>query len=295
MGGSTFGAGFTLRSSDRRDDMPLDQPQDAPDRDKEMGFLDHLEELRRRLFYAVGAIVVTGGLLFVNKDWLFDTVLFGPRRPDFWTFQMFCALSETLQLGEALCVTEINYELINTTMLGNFTTHILVSFIGGVILSFPLLTQQVWGFVRPALKPVEVKAARGIGAATTLLFFLGVGFGYFIISPMSLQFLGNYELSDVAARIGVMSYMKTIASITLASGLIFQLPVIVYFLSKAGLVTPDLLKSYRRHALVGILVVSAIITPPDLTSQILVSLPVLVLYEIGIVISRRVTRRMAKV
>lgn len=275
--------------------MPLDQPQDTPDKEVEMGFLDHLEELRRRLFYAVAAIVVTGGTLFVSKDWLFDTVLFGPRRPDFWTFRMLCQVSETLQLGEALCVTEINYELINTTMLGNFTTHILVSFIGGIILSFPLLTQQIWRFVRPALKPKEVKAARGIGAATTVLFFLGVAFGYFIISPMSLQFLGNYELSDVAARIGVMSYMKTIASITLASGLIFQLPVIVYFLSKAGLVTPELLKSYRRHALVGILVVSAIITPPDLTSQILVSMPVLVLYEIGIVISRRVNRRMQKV
>ena len=275
--------------------MPLDQPQDTPDKEVEMGFLDHLEELRRRLFYAVAAIVVTGGVLFVSKDWLFDTVLFGPRRPDFWTFRMLCQLSETLLLGEALCVTEINYELINTTMLGNFTTHILVSFIGGVILSFPLLTQQVWRFVRPALKPKEVKAARGIGAATTVLFFLGVAFGYFIISPMSLQFLGNYELSDVAARIGVMSYMKTIASITLASGLIFQLPVIVYFLSKAGLVTPELLKSYRRHALVGILVVSAIITPPDLTSQILVAMPVLVLYEIGIVISRRVTKRMKQV
>lgn len=275
--------------------MPLDQPQDTPDKEVEMGFLDHLEELRRRLFYAVASIVVTGGVLFVSKDWLFDTVLFGPRRPDFWTFRMLCRLSETLLLGEALCVTEINYELINTTMLGNFTTHILVSFIGGVILSFPLLTQQVWRFVRPALKPKEVKAARGIGAATTVLFFLGVAFGYFIISPMSLQFLGNYELSDVAARIGVMSYMKTIASITLASGLIFQLPVIVYFLSKAGLVTPELLKSYRRHALVGILVVSAIITPPDLTSQILVAMPVLVLYEIGIVISRRVTKRMQQV
>lgn len=275
--------------------MPLDQPQDTPDKEVEMGFLDHLEELRRRLFYAVASIVVTGGVLFVSKDWLFDTVLFGPRRPDFWTFRMLCRLSETLLLGEALCVTEINYELINTTMLGNFTTHILVSFIGGVILSFPLLTQQVWRFVRPALKPKEVKAAGGIGAATTVLFFLGVAFGYFIISPMSLQFLGNYELSDVAARIGVMSYMKTIASITLASGLIFQLPVIVYFLSKAGLVTPELLKSYRRHALVGILVVSAIITPPDLTSQILVAMPVLVLYEIGIVISRRVTKRMQQV
>lgn len=275
--------------------MPLDQQHDAPDREKEMGFLDHLEEIRRRLFWSLIAVVVTGGTLFVSKDWLFDTVLFGPRRPDFWTFRVLCQLSESIGAGGALCVTEINYELINTTMLGNFTTHILVSFIGGLIVSFPFLFQQLWAFVRPALKPREVKAARGIGAATTLLFFLGVSFGYFIIAPMSLQFLGNYELSDVAARIGVMSYMKTIASITLASGLIFQLPVIVYFLSKAGLVTPELLKSYRRHALVGILVISAVITPPDLTSQILVSLPVLVLYEIGIVISRRVRKNMQEV
>lgn len=275
--------------------MPLDQQHDAPDREKEMGFLDHLEEIRRRLFWSLIVVVVTGGTLFVSKDWLFDTVLFGPRRPDFWTFRVLCQLSESIGAGGALCVTEINYELINTTMLGNFTTHILVSFIGGLIVSFPFLFQQLWAFVRPALKPREVKAARGIGAATTLLFFLGVSFGYFIIAPMSLQFLGNYELSDVAARIGVMSYMKTIASITLASGLIFQLPVIVYFLSKAGLVTPELLKSYRRHALVGILVISAVITPPDLTSQILVSLPVLVLYEIGIVISRRVRKNMQEV
>lgn len=272
--------------------MPLDQQHDAPDRDKEMGFLDHLEEFRRRLFWALLAVVGSGGTLFVSKDWLFDTVLFGPRRPDFWTFRVLCQLSESLGAGSTLCVTEINYELINTTMLGNFTTHILVSFIGGIILSFPFLFSQVWAFIRPALKPREVKAARGIGAATTLLFFMGVGFGYFIIAPMSLQFLGNYELSDVAARIGVMSYMKTIASITLASGLIFQLPVIIYFLSRAGLVTPELLKSYRRHALVGILVVSAVITPPDLTSQILVSMPVLVLYEVGIVISRRVRKKM---
>lgn len=275
--------------------MPLDQQHDAPDRDKEMGFLDHLEELRRRLFWALLAVVGSGGVLFMSKDWLFDTVLFGPRRPDFWTFRMLCQLSESIGAGSTLCVTEINYELINTTMLGNFTTHILVSFIGGIILSFPFLFSQVWAFIRPALKPREVKAARGIGAATTLLFFMGVGFGYFIIAPMSLQFLGNYELSDVAARIGVMSYMKTIASITLASGLIFQLPVIIYFLSRAGLVTPELLKSYRRHALVGILVVSAVITPPDLTSQILVSMPVLVLYEVGIVISRRVRKNMAEV
>jgi sec-independent protein translocase protein TatC len=192
-----------------------------------------------------------------------------------------------------LCVKSINYELINTTMLGNFTTHILVSAIAGFIVTFPAVFWQGWLFVRPALKESERRSARGIGFSSSILFFLGVGFGYYVVAPLSLQFLGNYELGDVQSRIAVMSYMKTVASITLASGLVFQLPVIVYFLSKAGLITPELLKTYRRHALVGILVLAALITPPDVTSQVLVALPVLVLYETSVWISRRVQRKRA--
>ena len=271
--------------------MALDQPEEEQERDKEMGFLDHLEEMRRRLFWSA-TFILTGGIgLFIAKDWLFETVLFGPRQTDFISFRGWCWLSQTIGAGASLCVQEINYELINTTMLGNFTTHILVSAIGGFILSFPLVFWQGWLFLRPALKERERLAARGIGLSSSLLFFTGVAFGYFIIAPLSLQFLGNYELGDVQARISVMSYMKTIASITMAAGLIFQLPVVVYFLSRAGLVTPDILKSYRKHALVGILVIAAVITPPDVTSQILVALPVLVLYEISIAISRRVLKR----
>jgi sec-independent protein translocase protein TatC len=271
--------------------MALDQPEEEQERDKEMGFLDHLEEMRRRLFWSATFILTAGIGLFIAKDWLFETVLFGPRQTDFISFRGWCWLSQTIGAGASLCVQEINYELINTTMLGNFTTHILVSAIGGFILSFPLVFWQGWLFLRPALKERERLAARGIGLSSSTLFFAGVAFGYFIIAPLSLQFLGNYELGDVQARISVMSYMKTIASITMAAGLIFQLPVVVYFLSRAGLVTPDILKSYRKHALVGILVIAAVITPPDVTSQILVALPVLVLYEISIAISRRVLKR----
>lgn len=270
--------------------MALDQPIDEQEKEAEMGFLDHLEELRKRLFWSAAFVLTTGITLFACKNWLFETVLFGPRRIDFASFRAWCWISETIGAGQTLCVKEIRYELINTTMLGNFTTHILVSAIGGFILSFPLVFWQGWLFVRPALKSTEVKAARGIGLSSSLLFFLGVAFGYWVIAPLSLQFLGNYELGDVEARISVMSYMKTIASITLAAGLIFQLPVVVFFLSKAGLITPEILKSYRKHALVAILIVAAIITPPDLTSQVLVALPVLVLYEISIAISRRVVQ-----
>ena len=274
--------------------MALDQPTEKKTEEAEMGFLDHLEELRKRLFWSAVFILSAGITLFICKSWLFETVLFGPRRTDFASFRAWCWLSEVIGAGQTLCVQEISYELINTTMLGNFTTHILVSAIGGFIIAFPLVFWQGWLFIRPALKSAEVKAASGIGLSSSVLFFTGVAFGYWVIAPLSLQFLGNYELADVEARISVMSYMKTIASITLAAGLIFQLPVVVYFLSRAGLVTPEILKSYRKHALVAILVIAAVITPPDLTSQVLVALPVLVLYEFSIVISRRVVKRNAE-
>lgn len=263
---------------------PLDQ--ELPN-EKEMGFLDHLEELRGRLFKSVLAIALGATILFIKKDWLFDTVLFGPRKTDFFSFRMWCKLSELIGAGDRLCVSDIKYELINTSMLGNFTAHIIVSIIGGIIIAFPFLMIQVWGFIKPALKKTEKNSIQGAGAASSVLFFLGVSFGYWGIVPLSLQFLGGYELGDVAARIAVMSYVKTVATISFASGLIFQLPVMVYFLSKAGMVTAALLRKYRRHALVGILIVAAVITPPDLTSQILVSIPVLFLYEIGILIAKR--------
>lgn len=267
--------------------MPKDQAHD----EAQMGFLDHLEELRRRLFFSVVAVSVGAVALFVLKDWVFDVVLFGPRHPDFISFRAWCALSHAIGSGDALCVKEISYELINTTMIGNFSAHLLVSLIGGVIVAFPVIIHQIWSFVRPALKHRERRAARGAGLASSILFLIGVLFGYYLIAPLSLQFLGNYELGDVASRIAVMSYVKTVSSISLAAGLVFQLPILVYFLSKAGLVTAPLLRSYRKHSLVAILVFSAIITPPDVTSQILVSLPVLVLYELGIWIARRQDKR----
>ena len=262
--------------------MAMDQAHD----EAQMGFLDHLEELRRRLFISVVAVLLAGVVLFIKKDWVFDAILFGPRNTDFISYRAWCALSHAIGSEDLLCVQKISYELINTTMLGNFSAHIIVSVVGGLILAFPILIHQGWAFIRPALKVGERSAARGAGLASSLLFMIGVAFGYYLIAPLSLQFLGNYELGDVASRIAVMSYVKTVASITLAAGLVFQLPVFVFFLSKAGLVTAAMLKSYRRHALVGILALSAVITPPDITSQILVSMPVLILYEMGIWIAR---------
>ena len=257
----------------------------------EMGFMDHLEELRRRLFFALIGIMGGAITLFVMKDWVFDRLIFAPRNPDFITFRAWCALGRFTGAGDRLCVTEVNYELINTTMLGNFSAHILVSAIGGFIVSFPWTFHQIWRFIRPGLHGSEAKAARGVTWAATVLFFLGICFGYFVIAPLSLQFLGHYEIGDVQARIALMSYLKTVASITLAAGLIFQVPVVIHFLAKLGLVTPASLRKFRKHTLVVTLIIAAIITPPDITSQVLVSMPVLGLYEIGILQARRIQRR----
>lgn len=270
---------------------PLDQ--DLPN-EKRMGFLDHLEELRSRLFKSIIAIFLGSTFLFIKKDWVFDIILFGPRNPEFYSFELWCKLSHLIGAEDKLCVNDIKYELINTSMLGNFTAHILVSLIGGIIIAFPYLMYQVWSFIKPALKDSERKSIRGLGFYSSMLFFVGIAFGYWGIVPLSLQFLGGYEIGDVAARIALMSYVKTVSSISLSSGLVFQLPVVVYFLSRAGIITSKMLSSYRKHSLVGILIVSAIITPPDITSQILVSIPVLFLYEIGIIIAKRQERKREK-
>ena len=259
----------------------------------EMTFLDHLEELRWRIMRSAIAIAIGAIVLFVMKDFVFNTIIFGPRQIDFASFRAWCSLGDWIGLGDKLCVKEIKYEVISTTMLGQFTAHLVVSIVGGIILAFPYLFFEFWSFVKPGLKENEKKSVRGVSFFTSLLFFGGVVFGYYVIVPLSLQFLGSYQVGDVVSRISVMSYMKTIVSIVLAAGIIFQLPIFVYFLAKIGLVTSGMLKKYRRHALVAVLILAAIITPPDITSQILVSMPVLLLYEISIVIARRIEKSRA--
>lgn len=258
--------------------------------EKEMGFLDHLEEMRGRIIKSILGIAVGGIVLFSFKGFVFDKILFGPRKPEFLTFRALCWAGKKLGFGDSFCVTEINYELINTTMVGQFTAHLLVSIIGGVIIAFPFVYYQIWSFIKPGLKQREADAVKGVVFYASLLFFAGVLFGYYVIAPMSLQFLGNYQVGDVASTITIMSYMKTVASITLAAGLVFQLPILVYFLTKIGLVTPEILRKFRKHALVAVLILAAVITPPDVTSQILVAIPVLLLYEVSIFISKRVIK-----
>jgi len=257
----------------------------------EMTFLEHLEELRWHLIRSVLAITVFGVVAFVYKRIVFDVILMGPSTPDFWTNRMLCELGHLVNT-ERLCINSVDLRLQNVLVTGQFLAHIKISIIAGLVLAFPYISYEFWRFIRPALYEKEASSARGSVFYIVLLFVLGVLFGYYLISPLSINFLYNYKVSDIVENIPTLnSYVGLVAAIVLASGLLFELPMLVYFLSKIGLVTPAFLKSYRRHALVVILLLSGIITPPDIFSQIMVSLPLLVLYEISIVISRRVNNK----
>jgi len=259
----------------------------------EMTFLEHLEELRWHLVRSLMAISLVGILAFVFKGIVFDTIILAPRQPEFFTNRLLCSLGEQLNFAN-LCINNTVVELKNIYMAGQFTTHILVSIIAGLVVASPYLFYELWRFMGPALYSHERKYARWAMFYCSVLFLMGVLFGYFLISPLSVHFLGNYQVSaQVGNEINLVSYITTVASVTLASAVIFELPVIIYFLAKMGLVTADFLRKYRKHAFIVVLLLSAIITPPDIFSQVLVALPLSILYEIGIRISKKVERQAA--
>lgn len=261
----------------------------------EMSFLEHLEVLRWHLVRSVTAIVVVGIAAFIAKGFIFDTLLLGPKKGDFWTYRMLCKASDKFGLSDLLCITDIPFEIINISMAGQFTTHIVVSIIAGFIVAFPYVVYELWRFIKPGLYGNERKAATGMVFYTSFLFIIGVLFGYYIIAPLSVNFLGTYHVSDlVTNQIDLNSYFSTLATLVLACGLVFELPMLMYFLTKVGVVTPDSLRQYRRHAVVGVLILAAVITPPDVSSQVLVFFPLMFLYEVSIWVSALVLKQEAK-
>jgi sec-independent protein translocase protein TatC len=257
----------------------------------EMSFLEHLEELRWHLIRALVAILVVAILAFVFKDIVFNDIILAPKTPEFITNRLLCDFGRIVNIM-TLCINSKPFEVISIKMAGQFSMHIMVSLIAGFVVSFPYVFFEFWRFIVPALYSNEKRHARGAVFYSSMLFLLGVVFGYFVIVPLSVNFLGSYSVSDqVTNQINLISYVSTIASVVLAAGIIFELPILVYFLSKVGLVTPNFLKKYRRHSLILILALSAIITPPDIFSQVLVALPLILLYEVGIGISRRILRK----
>ncbi|MCB0396365.1 MAG: twin-arginine translocase subunit TatC [Flavobacteriales bacterium] len=260
----------------------------------EMSFLDHLEVLRWHLVRSSIAVFILAAIAFVNRPLIFDTILFGPKSGSFPTYVVLCKMAQQLGLDESLCMTDLPFQIINIDMSGQFTLHIMVSIISGLVMAFPYILWEIWRFIRPALHQKERRYARGLVFYTSFLFISGLLFGYFVISPLSVQFLGTYQVSaQVPNQPTLNSFIMTEVLITVASGLIFEMPVLVYFLTKMGLISPEFLKKYRRHAIVINLVLAAIITPPDISSQILMAIPLLILYQISIWISGRVLKKEA--
>lgn len=263
----------------------------AKRKDNEMSFLEHLEVMRWHLIRAFVAIFILAIVAFIFKKAIFDWVILAPKMPDFPTNRFLCNVGQRMGLPR-LCINSQPFDLQTVKMAEQFTMHIMVSLLAGVIISFPYLFYEFWSFIAPALYENERRTARGAVFYTSLLFLLGVAFGYFIIAPLSVNFLGNYKVSDtVITNPTLRSYVQTVSSVVLASGIVFELPILSYFLTKVGLITPEFLKKYRKHSIVVIVALSALITPPDVFSQILVALPLLLLYEIGIGISRRIIKR----
>lgn len=267
--------------------MASKQNKDKKNQD-EMSFLEHLEELRWHIVRSVLAIFLIAIVAFIYHETIFDSLILAPKNPGFLTNRILCEFGERVNVP-ALCINNNPFEIINIKMAGQFTTHITVSLIAGIILAFPYIFYEFWLFFKPALYSSEKQHARGAVFFASFLFSLGVLFGYLIIVPLSVHFLGSYNVSaEVTNQINLRSYIGTVTSITLASGLIFELPIISYFLTRIGLIDPAFLRKYRKHSLIVILALAAIITPPDIFSQILVCIPLLFLYELGIMISGRV-------
>ena len=254
----------------------------------EMSFLEHLEELRWHILRALGGTFVIAVILLFSKKFVFDTLIFGPANKDFITYKLLCKIK--------ICLSPPTPHIYQRLMGEEFVTHLKVSFLLGLIVAFPYVFWEIWQFIKPGLYPKEQKAARGIVAICSMLFLLGVFFGYFIIAPFAITFLLNYSISNLVAGTDVTlgSWINYMVMFTLPTGLVFELPIIMYFLSKAGLVYPDLLRKFRKHAVVAILIVAAIVTPPDVMTQILISIPLYALYEVSIIISARVDKNRKK-
>ena len=273
--------------------MAADQDFDSEiEEGEEMTFLEHLEELRWHIIRALGSIVVFAILAWVYREWIYGTIILGPSKTDFWTYRMLCKLGNFVG-ADGLCVDAINFKLQNIEVGGQFRRALMTAGIVGLLFAFPYAFWEIWRFVKPGLKYTERKAARGAVFFVTVLFFTGVFFGYYIVTPLVVNFLANFTLDEsIVNEFNIKSYISTIATLTLACGVAFQLPIVVFVLSKVGLITPAFMREYRKHSVIVILIIAAVITPsPDIFSQVIVALPLFLLYEVGIFISAQIERQ----
>lgn len=257
--------------------------------DKSMSFLEHLEELRWRLVKSAISIVVVSSVLFYFQGWIMETFFLSMKESSFISFRLMCDIF-------GICIEDIPVSMQSMNVSGQFSYALMMSILGGIVLSFPFIFFQLWSFIKPGLKQKEKSVAKGIVFYVSILFFLGILFGYFIVAPLCIQFFGTYKISSQIENIfTINSYMSTILSTVFYSGLLFLLPVVSYLLTKLGIINSEFLKKYRKHAIVGVLILSAIITPPDLISQVIVAIPITLLYEIGILVAKSVEKKVSSV
>ena len=258
----------------------------------EMSFFDHLEELRWHIFRSLGAIVIFATLCFIYIGYIYNDVILGPTHNDFITYRVLCDIDRYLHLGNRLCLQQMHIRFQNMEVSGQFMLSLTSSFMIGFIISIPYILWEFWRFVKPALKPTEVKYTKGVVFWSSLLFFIGVFFAYFLIMPYAMTFFANYKISTEFENIfTIQSYLSMISQLVIGLGCVFELPILVYFLSKVGILTPDFLKKYRKQAILVIVVLAAFITPPDVTSQLIVSVPLYLLFELSIIISAKVLKQ----
>ncbi len=276
-------------------DDETDEEPAMPGDGTEMSFLDHLEELRWNLLRAFGSIFVFAIIAFIYIKDIFRLVILAPSRPDFWAYRQLCNLADVTGYAD-LCVKKLDFQLQALGMADNFTMGITISFIIGLAFAFPYAFWEIWRFVKPGLKITEKKAARGAVFYVSMLFLMGLLFGYYVASPLAINFLANWQLSpEIKNQYDITSYIGILATLSLGCALMFQMPMIAFVLSKVGLLTPSLMRTFRKHAWIVILIVAGIITPsPDIYSQLLVAFPLVILYEVSILVSGSIQRARLK-
>lgn len=254
----------------------------------EMTFWEHLTELRSRLIRVLAAVVAFSVIAFIYSRFIFDNIILAPKSSDFITYRWLCSLGKFLHI-DSLCLRQMNLEIVNLDLSGQFMTDMKISIFAGLLVATPFIFWQLWMFIKPALYEKEQQYARSGVFIMSGLFLLGVLFSYFFMVPWTLNFLGTYQVSEVVAnKINLSSYISTVLSVVFSVGLVFELPVVVYILAKIGIMSSSFLTKNRKYAFVIVLIVAAIITPPDVFSQIIVTMPLWLLYEVSVLVAKRV-------
>jgi sec-independent protein translocase protein TatC len=257
----------------------------------EMSFLEHLEELRWHLVRSSVAVVVGAIFIFINVKFIFDSIILKPKYPDFITNRVFAWFAEKLNSPD-LKINTKPFEIINYDVAGQFTTHLTIAMVGGIVIAIPYIFYEFWSFIKPALYDKEKRHATGAVFYSSLLFILGVLFGYYLVVPLTTHFFGTYEVSEeIKNQFNITSYISSLTTVVLGGGIVFELPIIIYFLSKVGIISSSFLRKYRKHAYIVLLLLAAIITPPDVFSMMLVTVPLVALYELGVLLAKHIEKK----